>query len=65
MSILTLAGIALLGIVLGIAGGAVAGWRLAGKDLGESFAALMGGLFSSTAVIPGVVVGLIVLFVIS
>ena len=53
------------GILLGLAAGAVAGWRLAGKDLGESFATLMGGLFSSTAVIPGVVVGLIVLFFIS
>jgi hypothetical protein len=53
------------GIVLGLAAGAIAGWRLAGKDLGESFAALMGGLFSSTAVIPGVVVGLLVLFFIS
>ncbi len=65
MSILSLVAIALLGIVFGIVGGAVAGWRLAGKDLGESFAVLMGGLFSSTAVIPGVVVGLIVLFLIS
>ena len=53
------------GIVLGLAGGALMGLKIAGKDLGQSFAALMGTLFSSTAVIPGVIVGLLILFFIS
>ena len=51
-----------VGIVFGIGGGALMGWKIADKDLGESFAALMGSLFGSTAVIPGVIVGLIILF---
>ncbi len=55
----------LVGILLGLGGGALMGWRIAGKDLGESFAALMGTLFGSTAVVPGVIVGILILFFIS
>lgn len=52
----------LVGIIFGVGGGALIGRQIAGKDLGNSFAALMGSLFGSTAVIPGVIVGLIILF---
>lgn len=48
-------------LVLGMAGGAIAGMRLAGKDLGNELAALMGALFGPTAVVPAVLVGLVVL----
>ena len=48
-------------IVLSIVGGAIAGVRLAGKDLGNELAAMMGGMFGPTAVVPAVLLGLIVL----
>lgn len=51
----------LLAAVLAIAGGALAGIVLAGKDLGNQLAALMGGMFGPIAVVPGVLLGLIVL----
>lgn len=51
----------LLAAVLAIAGGALAGIVLAGKDLGNQLAALMGGMFGPVAVVPGVLLGLIVL----
>lgn len=47
-----------LALVLGIAGGAAAGVRLAGKDLGNALAAMMGGFFGPTAVAPAAAVGL-------
>jgi hypothetical protein len=50
-----------LALVLSIAGGATAGVVLAGKDLGNQLAALMGGMFGPTAVMPAVVAGLVVL----
>lgn len=54
----------LLGIafVLSVAGGAAAGVALAGKDLGNQLAALMGGMFGPTAVLPAAAIGLIVLW---
>jgi len=51
----------LLALVLSVAGGAVAGIRLAGKDLGNELAAMMGAMFGPTAVLPAVVLGLVVL----
>lgn len=51
----------LLAAVLAIAGGALAGIVLAGKDLGNQLAAMMGGMFGPVAVVPGVLLGLIVL----
>ena len=51
----------LAAFVLSVAGGAVAGVRLAGKDLGNELAAMMGAMFGPTAVLPAVLVGLIVL----
>ena len=46
---------------LTIAGGAVEGVKLAGKDLGNMLAAMMGAMFGPVAVVPGVVTGLIIL----
>ena len=51
----------LAAFVLSVAGGAVAGVRLAGKDLGNELAARVGAMFGPTAVLPAVLVGLIVL----
>lgn len=51
----------LLSIVLSIAAGALAGMQLAGKDLGNSLAALMGAMYGPVAAVPGILIGLIVL----
>ena len=51
----------LLALLLSMAGGALAAIRLAGKDLGNELAALMGAMFGPTAAVPGVLVGLVVL----
>jgi hypothetical protein len=48
-------------IVLSIAAGALAGMQLAGKDLGNSLAALMGAMYGPVAAVPGILLGLIVL----
>lgn len=47
--------------LLSVAGGAAAGVKLAGKDLGNELAALMGAMFGPVAATPGILVGLIVL----
>lgn len=47
--------------VLSMAGGALAGMRLAGKDLGNELAAMMGAMFGPTAAVPAVLAGLVVL----
>jgi ABC-type tungstate transport system substrate-binding protein len=51
----------LIAAVLAMAGGALAGVRLAGKDLGNSLAAMMGAMFGPLASVPGVLIGLILL----
>jgi hypothetical protein len=51
----------LIAAVLAMAGGALAAVKLAGKDLGNPLAALMGMLFGPVAAVPGVLIGLIVL----
>ncbi len=51
----------LLAFVLALVGGALAGMRLAGKDLGNELAAMMGAMFGPTAVLPAVAIGLVVL----
>lgn len=50
-----------LAIPLSIAAGAAAGIKLAGKDLGNSLAALMGGMYGPVAAVPGILLALIVL----
>jgi len=56
-------GIVWLGIAIGfsILGGAIGGILLAGKDLGNRLAAMIGGLFGPAAIIPATVLGLIIL----
>ena len=51
----------LVAFVLSMVGGAAAGVRLAGKDLGNDLAAVMGAMFGPTAVVPAVLLGLLVL----
>ncbi len=52
-----------LGVASGISiiSGAIGGILLAGKDLGYSLAAMIGGLFGPAGVIPAVIVGLAIL----
>jgi hypothetical protein len=50
-----------LAFVLSVAGGALAGIALAGKDLGNPLAALMGGMFGPTAALPAAAAGLLML----
>ncbi len=47
--------------LLSVAGGAATGVALAGKDLGNDLAAMMGGMFGPTAAVPAAAVGLFVL----
>ena len=47
--------------VISIIGGAIGGIWLAGKDLGYSLAAMIGGLFGPAGVIPAIIVGLAIL----
>jgi hypothetical protein len=51
----------LVAFITAMAGGALAGVRLAGKDLGTELAALMGAMFGPTASVPAVLIGLVVL----
>lgn len=51
--------------VVSMIGGAIGGMILAGKELGYNFAAILGGLFGPAGVIPGVILGLIVLNLLS
>lgn len=48
-------------LVLSVVGGALTGVKLAGQSLGNDLAALMGGMFGPTGVVPGVFVGLMIL----
>ena len=51
--------------VVSMIGGAVGGMLLAGEELGYNFAAIFGGLFGPAGVIPGAILGLIVLNLLS
>ena len=55
----------MVGIIFGGAGGALMGWRIAGKDLGDGFASLMGAMFGMAAAVPGTIIGVIILALIS
>jgi hypothetical protein len=61
LGVLTIVAWAIVAFLLALAGGAVTGVKLAGKDLGNELAAMMGAMFGPTAAVPGIVVGLIVL----
>jgi hypothetical protein len=47
--------------LLAMAGGAVSGVKLAGKHLGNEVAAMIGAVIGPIGVVPGILVGLIVL----
>ncbi|AFY58503.1 hypothetical protein Riv7116_6147 [Rivularia sp. PCC 7116] len=51
--------------IVSMIGGAVGGMLLAGEELGYNFAAILGGLFGPAGVIPGAILGLIVLNLLS
>lgn len=51
--------------VVSMIGGAIGGMLLAGEELGYNFAAILGGLFGPAGVIPGAILGLIVLNLLS
>ncbi|MDJ0734512.1 MAG: hypothetical protein QNJ47_10670 [Nostocaceae cyanobacterium] len=51
----------LIATVLSMIGGAIGGMILAGKDIGYSFSAMMGGLCGPAGVIPAMVFGLLLL----
>ena len=50
-----------LAFVLAAAGGAIAGIVLAGKDLGNELAGMMGAMFGPAGAVPAVVIGLAIL----
>lgn len=58
VELLELVGIALVAAVIG---GALAGAKLGGKDLGYGLAAMMGGFYGPTAVLPAAVLGIVLL----
>ncbi len=55
----------LVATVASMVGGAIGGMLLAGEELGYNFAAILGGLFGPAGVIPGAILGLIVLNLLS
>ncbi|HAZ48746.1 MAG TPA: hypothetical protein DDW76_26775 [Cyanobacteria bacterium UBA11369] len=50
-----------LAAALSVIGGAIGGVLVAGKDLGNQLAAMIGGLFGPAGVIPAVLIGLVIL----
>lgn len=52
---------ALVAALLAMAGGALSAMRLAGKDLGNALASMMGALFGPVAAVPGILIALIIL----
>ena len=63
MTALSLVGLILLALVLALAAGAASGVRIGAQALGTGLAAMMGAFFGPTAVLPAVVLGLLVLYV--
>ncbi len=55
----------IVGVMASIIGGALGGVAVGGKALGNELAALMGGFYGPLAGVPGVLLGLIVLALIS
>jgi len=47
--------------LLAMVGGATAAVRLAGKDLGNDLAALLGAMFGPVGAVPGILLALIIL----
>ncbi|MEW6353793.1 MAG: hypothetical protein AB1469_05790 [Pseudomonadota bacterium] len=51
----------LAAFISALAGGAVAGVRLAGKNLGNELAALIGAMFGPVGAVPAILLGLVLL----
>lgn len=62
MTIVTIVIAFIVGVALGAVGGAITSWKLAGKDLGDGFAALIGSFFGLVHALPVMVLGLIILY---
>jgi hypothetical protein len=54
----------IIGAAASLVAGALGGVAIGGKSLGNELAALMGGFFGPLAVIPGIVIGLIILAIV-
>lgn len=61
LSALSILSWTVVAILLSLAAGAISGMALAGKDLGNNLAAMMGAMFGPVAAVPGILIGLIVL----
>ncbi|MEH2436065.1 MAG: hypothetical protein V7K25_17740 [Nostoc sp.] len=48
----------IIATALSMAGGAIGGMLLAGKDIGYQFSAMLGALFAPAGVIPAILLGL-------
>lgn len=64
MTAMSLIGLTLLALLLALIGGAASGLRIGAEALGKELAALMGAFFGPTAVLPAIVVGLLLLYVV-
>jgi len=53
-----------VGVVASLIGGGLGGIVIGGKSLGNQLAAMMGGFFGPLSGVPGMIVGLVVLFLI-
>lgn len=51
-----------IGIVASMAGGALAGYAIGGRDLGAELAIQLGGLFGTLSGVPGVALALLLIF---
>ncbi len=52
-----------IGLVCALAGGAIAGLMIGGRDLGAEVATQMGGLFGAFSGLPGIAIALLLLAV--
>jgi hypothetical protein len=61
MNLLTEIELLVLATVLAVAGGAAMGVKIGGEFLGKQLAAMMGGFFGPTSVLPAALVGIVLL----
>ena len=61
MNLLRDAEFVVLALIVASASGAVTGVRLAGRDLGNALAGMLGGFYGPTSVVPAAIFGLAVL----
>jgi hypothetical protein len=61
LNAITIAIYTIFSAALAMAGGAAAGVKLAGKDLGNELAASMGAMFGPIGAVPGILLALVIL----